>query len=150
MKRRIKDALAHYRCPACGKVDPGFMYDELHIVEFRFDPNANIDRQWPRFDSVRFVDGMLDPLAHFDNDHPLITEPVRCGGCQEVVCKADGSPVPILEFNEWLEDLGKRWEAMVRERAKLKKELNRVSATLPPVGTIAPLEEKIKALEFIS
>jgi hypothetical protein len=32
----------------------------------------------------------------------------------------------------------------------LKEELNRVSDTLPPLGVIEPLEEKIKALEFIS
>jgi hypothetical protein len=150
MKKQIKDALAHYRCPACGKVDPGFMYEELHIVEFRFDPKADISRQWPRYDSIRFVDGMLDPFAHFDDDHPLITEPVRCGECQEVVCKLDGSPVPILEFNKWLEDLGQRWEAQVRERASVKEKLNGLLDDLPPLGVIEPLEEKIKALGFIS
>ncbi len=150
MKKQIKDALAHYCCPACGKVDPGFMYEELHIVDFRFDPKADISRQWPRYDSVRFVDGLLDPAAYFDDEDPLITEPVRCADCEAVVCKPDGSPVIIRHFDKWLEDLGQWWEAQVRERAVLKEELNRVSDTLPPLGVIEPLEEKIKALEFIS
>jgi hypothetical protein len=151
MKKHIKDALAHYRCPACGKVNPGFMYEELRVVEFRFNPKAtDIHYQWPKHDSNRFEDSRYDREAHFDGDHELVTEPVRCADCGEVVCKLDGSPVTICNFDKWLEHLSQRWEAQVRERAVLKAELSRVSATLPPVGTIAPLEEKIKALEFLS
>jgi hypothetical protein len=150
MKKRIKDALAHYRCPACGKVDPGFVYRELRVVEFRFNPKADLFHQWPMHDSSKFEDAGYDPAAFFDDDHELVTEPVRCGECGEVVCKPDGSPVTIFHFGEWLEHLGQRWEAQVRERAVLKEELNRLGDTLPPLGTIPPLEEKIKALDYIS
>src|SRR6266542_5470787 len=146
VKKQIKDALAHYRCPACGKVDLGFMYEELRVVEFRFNSKAtDLHYQWPKHDSNRFEDSRYDREAYFDGDHEFVTEPVRCANCEVVVCKPDGSPLTIRHFDKWLEDLGQRWEAQVRERAVLKAELSRVSATLPPVGTIAPLEKKIKA-----
>ena len=150
MKKQITEALTHYRCPACGKVDPGFVYRELRVVAFRFNPKADLLRQWPKHDSNTFEDAGYDRAAHFNDDHELVTEPVRCGDCEAVVCKVDGSPVTIRHFDKWLEDLGQRWEAQVRERGGLKEELNRLTDTLPPLGTISPLEEKIKALEFIS
>jgi len=57
--------------------------------------------------------------------------------------------VTIVHFGEWLEHLGQRWEAQVRERAVLKEELNRLLDDLPPVGQMEAIEVKIKALEFV-
>jgi hypothetical protein len=147
---QIKDALAHYRCPACGKVEPGFLYRELLVCTFKFNRKGRTFSQWPlHFTNTLEDEGYCVP-GDFEDVDDFTTHPVRCFHCDEPVCKPDGSVLTVYDFEEWLEHLGQRWEAQVRERAVLKEELNRLSDTLPPLGTIPPLEAKIKALELIS
>lgn len=142
---QIKDALAHYRCPACGKVNPGFVYKEVQVCAFKFDPTGRPPHQWPLHSTSTLED---EDYAAYDHDD-FTTLPVRCFECDEPVRKPDGSVLTAFDSDEWLQDLGQRWQSQVRERANLKAQLDRMSATLPPVGTIAALEAKIKALEFI-
>lgn len=144
---QIKDALAHYRCPACGQVDPGFFFRELMVCTYRFNLKGRTEH-WP----LHFMNTLEEEgFAPYDQDvAEFIKHPVRCFHCDVPVRNSDGSLLTAFEFEEWLEHLGQRWDAQVRERAVLKEELNRVSDTLPPLGVIEPLEEKIKALESIS
>jgi hypothetical protein len=147
---QIKDALAHYRCRACGKVEPGFIFRELVVCTFTFNAKGRGLGQWPLGYQSRLEDEGYDPFHYFGDVDDFTTHPIRCAHCDEPVCKPDGSPLTEPGFEEWIEDLGKRWEAQVRERGILKEELNRLCNSLPPLGVIPPLEEKIKALEYIS
>jgi hypothetical protein len=140
----IKDALAHYRCPACGAVNPGFIYKELLVCTFRLDPKA----RWQLSTTSTLED---EGYADYEGDtDDFYTFPVRCGHCQEPVRRPDGSQVNALDCEGWLEDLGRRWVAMQQERAVLLVKLKEEEDGLPPLGLLESLKERIEALGFIA
>ena len=64
--------------------------------------------------------------------------------------KPDGSVLKATEMGEWLAHLGFRWKKQEEERRVLLDQLKKAQESLNPVGTIAELEAKIKALETVS
>ena len=129
-RRRIIEALEHYRCPSCGG-PADFSRRKVSVTSRTY--NVKKDR-WC-----------------FDDCQSL--EEVRCYKCDHGVTWPDGSPVSAVGnpgFHEWLAALADQWERQKVERDKLAVELEEAKQGLPPVGTIVQLEARLKALKTVS
>jgi hypothetical protein len=145
-RRQIAEALGHYRCPSCGG-PARFSQQELSATAWTYDVKKS---EW-RFDGCQSVlDLGIDPQDLLDDAYH-----VRCRSCDHGLTWPDGSPVSASpfaspDFDGWLLALVKRWEEQKAERALLTQELESAKQGLPPLGLLAQLEARVKALETIS
>ena len=148
-RRRIIEALEHYRCPSCaGPAD--FSQREISVTSWTY----NVKKARWCFDDCESLDehGIdphdIDPYDCLDDVYE-----VRCDKCDHGVTWPDGSPVSAVGnpgFHEWLAALADKWERQKVEREKLAVELEEAKQGLPPVGTIVQLEARLKVLETVS
>ncbi len=144
-RRKITEALEHYRCPSCGETNPGFFEREVRIVTFRLGYKK---WGWKMMESLPVKEYAYEDADMVSED--IARSFVRCDNCEEVVVMPDGSPVTVENFHEWSEDLARRWLSRQAERESLAEQLAKAKESLNPVGTVADLEAKLAALESVS
>jgi hypothetical protein len=147
----IEDALKHYRCPQC-RGRGNFYMKEASFTAWKYNlkkKSLNFITCWEFRNCEPIEEFGYTTEDYFDTAEDFLKR-VFCGDCMTVLTMSDGTPVEPDRMDDWLKELARRWYDQQVERQKLVAELAVAKETLNPVGTIADLEAKIKALETIS
>jgi hypothetical protein len=145
-RRRILEALEHYRCPDCGN-PASFVELEVSVTTWTYNPKKG---RWDYSGCESVEEHAIDP----HDVHEEVYQ-VQCQSCQKPLTWPDGTVVDVFDqepggFSEWLEALADEWEAQKAERAKLAAELEAAKQGINPVGHLVELEGRLKALETIT
>jgi hypothetical protein len=138
----IEEAWDAYRCPKCGSAAQ-FYKEELSVTRWTYNPK----KQW--WDYERCTPGE-EYGYHSAQDDYLKADTICCCTCHYIIKMPEGSPVNTIHMEDWLKDLACRWQEQKAQRQKLQDELAAAQENFNPVGFVADLEAKIKALEVIS
>lgn len=147
-QRQIQQALEAYRCPHCGG-PADFIERELSVTTWGF--NARKGR-WDFEGHEAADDYNIEPENALQDAYQ-----VECRKCGNVICWHDGAVVKAASaeesfgFDDWLRALANQWVSQKVQLEKATAELEEVKKKgFAPVGTIAGLEARVKALKSIT
>lgn len=145
-RRRILEALEHYQCPACGSRKAIFEEVELSVTTWTYNAKKG---EWE-------YSGCESVEEHGYSPEDMMEIPayqVCCGICERPICWPDGTVVNVLGrlgFDDWLNSLADEWEAQQKAKGKLAAEVEAAKENINPVGHLAELEARLKALDNIT
>jgi predicted RNA-binding Zn-ribbon protein involved in translation (DUF1610 family) len=133
-KKRIAEAIKHYRCEHCGAVGAGFVLDEARILHQFYDESKG---RWVIDDSYP-VEGHEEEVT------------VCCGACGEPLITR-GWQISVEEFQEWLLQFTLYHEHLVRrqaEQARVREDFTqRQDEGFLSLGETKAFKKRLKELE---
>lgn len=143
-RRRIVEALEHYRCPECG-CEANFEHHTVSVTTWSYSAKK-----------ARWTLAGCNPIENHGGTSEYIIDSchqVRCRNCEAPIRWPDGTDVNITDdvgLDNWLELLADDWEQQKVERDKADAELDEAKQDIHPVGHLALLQARLNTLNTIT